>query len=600
MTNRTSVGISYVRFSHPDQAKGDSLRRQTEATAAWCQRNGVTLDTSLTLRDLGVSAFKGRHRSDDKHHLAQFLKLVERGGVPLGSYLIIENLDRLSREDVVPAVNLFTGILLKGVRIVQLRPHELVYNEKADMGAIMLAIVELSRGHSESQMKSERVGAAWANKRMKAREGTLLTRKVPAWLTVEEDRIALVPERVAIVKRIFSMATQGLGHALIVKRLIAEKVAPFGASGEWSRSYVALILKDRRVLGEFQPKKADGTPDGKPIPDYFPAVVTPNEVYAACASQSGRRHKPGRIGTHINPFAGLLRDARDGGTYYAATRTDRSVHTRVLINTKANEGRATCYSFPFIPFERAIFAMLSEIKPEDVLGPEDAITDTRVIEQRIEELEEQLGRFRENMMAGDSSRTLDQVVKAKETERDSLLAQLEGHREQNVSSPEDTWSQTQSLLEALGQADDPTEVRLRLRSLLPRVIASMWLYVSAQGRQRHVSVQIHFKESETTRMYSIFLQPPRDNGRGRTPGAWLVLSGTGDVLLHDLRRLATEDSVRTWHEEQAKVRIAQGQAILAKERRVRELAAQLKEKGIGVEVPPLREDEDHCHLEILP
>jgi DNA invertase Pin-like site-specific DNA recombinase len=36
------VAFSYVRFSTREQRKGDSLRRQTKATADWCGRNGVT------------------------------------------------------------------------------------------------------------------------------------------------------------------------------------------------------------------------------------------------------------------------------------------------------------------------------------------------------------------------------------------------------------------------------------------------------------------------------------------------------------------------------------------------------------------------------
>jgi hypothetical protein len=100
-----SVAYSYIRFSHPDQAKGDSLRRQTEAAADWCQRHKVNLDTSTTLHDLGKSAYTGEHRKNpDRHGLAAFLKLVESGKVPRGSYLIIENLDRLSREHIQPAL----------------------------------------------------------------------------------------------------------------------------------------------------------------------------------------------------------------------------------------------------------------------------------------------------------------------------------------------------------------------------------------------------------------------------------------------------------------------------------------------------------------
>src|SRR5262245_26239725 len=110
-----ALAFSYLRFSTPQQSTGDSIRRQTEATTAWCQRNGITLDESLQLRDEGASAFRGRHRSADNadtYALAGFLANVKSGRVPEGSYLVLENLDRLTREDIVPAVNLFTSLLL--------------------------------------------------------------------------------------------------------------------------------------------------------------------------------------------------------------------------------------------------------------------------------------------------------------------------------------------------------------------------------------------------------------------------------------------------------------------------------------------------------
>ena len=82
-----------------------SIRRQTALREDWLKRNPkVRLDTSLTLHDLGKSAYTGEHRKNaDRHALAAFLKLVDAGKIPRGSYLLIENLDRLSRVDEVPA-----------------------------------------------------------------------------------------------------------------------------------------------------------------------------------------------------------------------------------------------------------------------------------------------------------------------------------------------------------------------------------------------------------------------------------------------------------------------------------------------------------------
>ncbi len=54
---------SYIRFSTPEQIKGDSLRRQLEDTEKFAKDNGLYLDDSLTIKDLGVSAYKGRHKT---------------------------------------------------------------------------------------------------------------------------------------------------------------------------------------------------------------------------------------------------------------------------------------------------------------------------------------------------------------------------------------------------------------------------------------------------------------------------------------------------------------------------------------------------------
>ena len=160
------IAYSYIRFSTPEQAGGDSLRRQTAAAAAWCERHSVRLDESTTLHDLGKSAYLGGHRKNpDRHSLAAFLKLVEVGKIPRGSYLIIENLDRLSREEERPALRLWMDLLDAGVNIVQLHPETIFKHEQSDMFDIMRAVMELSRGHGESAIKSERVGAAWRKKR---------------------------------------------------------------------------------------------------------------------------------------------------------------------------------------------------------------------------------------------------------------------------------------------------------------------------------------------------------------------------------------------------------------------------------------------------
>src|SRR5262249_50723110 len=111
---------SLIRFSSWKQAKGDSRRRQLAWSKAWCARHQCHLDESLH-EAKPVSAFRGKNRSQGA--LASFLEMVKVGRVPKGSILLVESLDRLSREEVDEALLLFLGILKEGVHIVTMEPE---------------------------------------------------------------------------------------------------------------------------------------------------------------------------------------------------------------------------------------------------------------------------------------------------------------------------------------------------------------------------------------------------------------------------------------------------------------------------------------------
>src|SRR5271157_860203 len=158
---------SYIRFSTPDQERGDSLRRQTELSKAYAERHELELDTTLSLRDLGISAFNGAHRGKGK--LGEFLKLVDRGTISVGSVLLVESFDRLSREEITEALEQFLSLIRKGIRIVTLADQRSYTKEtiNSDMGQLIVSITIMSRAHEESLIKSQRVRAAWDKKRAK-------------------------------------------------------------------------------------------------------------------------------------------------------------------------------------------------------------------------------------------------------------------------------------------------------------------------------------------------------------------------------------------------------------------------------------------------
>ena len=93
---------SYIRFSSIKQQKGDSVERQIRLSENYAAKHGLELDTELNLSDLGISAYDRSNLS--KGALGQFLKLIEGNRIQKGSYLLVESLDRLSRDKVMDAL----------------------------------------------------------------------------------------------------------------------------------------------------------------------------------------------------------------------------------------------------------------------------------------------------------------------------------------------------------------------------------------------------------------------------------------------------------------------------------------------------------------
>lgn len=301
---------SYIRFSTPEQAKGDSLRRQTAAAEAWCAQRGIQLDD--TLRDLGVSAFHGTNRTEGA--LKRFLTLVEEGRIERGSYLIVESLDRISRQSVDTAVYELLDLIRAGVVVVTLSDGQEYSNERlrTDWTPLIVSVAIMARAHEESLTKSKRVSAAWQRKKDLARaEKKPLTPRCPEWLELRDGKFHLRPARVAIVHRIFQYTIDGYGRREIVKRLNTEKVPTFRGGDGWHTSSVGKVVQSRAVLGEYQPhsgthKLRNRKPVGEPIKDYYPPIIDEATFWRAQAATEGRQQRSaGRKGRHAHILQGL-------------------------------------------------------------------------------------------------------------------------------------------------------------------------------------------------------------------------------------------------------------------------------------------------------
>jgi DNA invertase Pin-like site-specific DNA recombinase len=515
---------SYLRFSSPRQSKGDSQRRQDAFIEQICREEKAVLDDSLTLEDLGVSAF--RRKNAEEGALSVFLQAVESGRVCPGSLLIVEQLDRLSRAEVGFHLQLFLQLLRAGVVIITADPRRrYTFESINDVASILEALIHMCRAYEESRTKSVRIRAAWAQKKKRAAEAkTPISKQCPRWIELTPDGYRLIPRHAAAVRAIFTLALEGMGAARIANELAArpEEYPCFARKGRWGSVYVQLIISNPAACGAYQRHsrndKGRRVPEGDPIPGYYPAAVSEAEWDAAQAAVQARSRNAGRPGTNeANLFTGLV--------FCARTEEKMQVRPKVQVSGKRDvyleanrtyRGGKGGQSFPYPPFEAAVIRALGDLRARDVLPPE-AKVDER--EQRIQLLTSELvaldhrlraleGQAADPRQDADLLPSLLAIIGRVAKQKAAKAKELRALKEEAVGGRTETLGEAQSLLRLLAEAPEGEKaaLRRRVKARLRLLIESAWVLVQPINRQRRiVHVQIYLRGGR--RVYRQVLPP---------------------------------------------------------------------------------------------
>lgn len=378
---------SYTRFSTPEQAQGDSARRQIDLAKRYAAKHGLELDESLRLSDDGVSGFRGANVR--KGALGHFLSAIYAGEVAEGSYLLVESLDRVSRQNPWDALPIFQQIINAGVILVTLFDEKRYEAEEIRKNPfrIMESLFVMVRAHEESETKSRRLRAVWTAKRARASD-TPLTKLVPAWLTTEGSKIVPHPERAEVIRRIVTMFRQGIGQHRIAETLNREGVKVFGSGKMWHRSYIRKVLGNPALVGTFVPHEMEyegGKRTRKalqPVEGYFPAVISQDEWSDVTALLLSEGRQPQHRAQGIkNILAGLAECPLCGA---AMTRVMKGSGLKggrpKLVCTKAKLGAGCEYRTVDLPeVERVIREGVERVL-------EDAPSGNTAIDQEVQAL----------------------------------------------------------------------------------------------------------------------------------------------------------------------------------------------------------------------
>lgn len=312
---------AYARFSTKQQDKGSSLDRQFEVIDAYCARNGWQIVETLT--DKGRSAWKGDHLRVGE--LGKFKDRIDQGDITPGSILVIENLDRLSRQDVKRARRWIEEVTEAGIKVAVVNLNK-VFDEAGLSGEnivdLLQYLLEAQRSTKESERKSTLQKAAIERFMSKARKGIVYSKYGPKWLTGEKDgKFEVIEDRAETVRQMYRWCTDGMGYGAICRKL-NESVTPWTtghdkqAPTKWLPGYVRDILTSPAVEGEYIVKSGpDQTPTGERIQGYYPRIV-PAELVARARTAIANRTKTGGP-THNearNLFAGRVFCGKCGST----------------------------------------------------------------------------------------------------------------------------------------------------------------------------------------------------------------------------------------------------------------------------------------------
>ncbi len=415
------LAFAYVRFSSEKQSTGSSVERQLKEAQQYAREHGLQLDDS-TYRDLGVSAFRGKNAIEGK--LGLFIAAVEAGRIPKGSYLLVENFDRMSRNVVSEAQALLLNLVNRGIVVVTMRDKHVFSKESID-GAdgahkMIISVLEMVRAREESKRKSDLVMKGWEKARKDKR---IITRMAPAWLSTEDGETWIVDKsKVEVIKRIFKLAhDEGLGTPTIARRLNEAGVPTFGGAEGWSAGVVAHILKNKAVVGTLETPKV-GTLEG-----YYPTIIK-QEIFDAVHSLLLKRNfapSPRAGGGIGNIFAGRSFCGICGARMKSVSQHGNSLYIHC---DRAYSGKGVCDAkrVAYHAFEENILEHLLIAQKRHLFQLQDevAVDPTIALRFSLEAKERDIEKAMDILMSVGKSEAVMKRLTKLESERDALRTSL--------------------------------------------------------------------------------------------------------------------------------------------------------------------------------
>lgn len=318
---------AYIRYSRALQATGDSENRQLTALELFETSTGTKIVE--VVYDKGKSAFRGDNARSG--NFKEMLDRMQSGAIRRGDFLVVESIDRITRQRVLDGVELLQGILKKGINIyTTVDKKTYSYNDPSrDFENLLMISLIAKRANEESETKSGRLLSAWKARKAKAENGEVIIKKgksIPYGLRVEEGQFVIHKEEQEEIKQLFELLLQfGINTAITKINETSLK--------KWNNGTLNKIIKHKTVIGCMATHRIEYTADGKAkkiltgfIENYYPNLIEPGLFYKAVDVMANRKQKNWsgrRTEQDFNIFKHCIFCAECGGKLYYDHRGSR-------------------------------------------------------------------------------------------------------------------------------------------------------------------------------------------------------------------------------------------------------------------------------------
>lgn len=384
---------SYVRWSSEKQSAGTSFERQTAGAKKYAHDNGLEY---VEIKDAGVSAFKGKNTTQGR--LGEFISSIDKGLIPRDSWLYVENLDRLTREDVISANTLFLRLIDMGLTIVTGMDNRVFTRESINTNPmdLMLSIMLLTRAHEESKTKSDRVNSHVLALLARSKQGLPVNIKAvgrhPFWIDdsgPDNEQVKKHSDYWQPAQDAIRLFLDGHG-AFHVTNYLNEKYSPPPAfknktrkEGGWSQQALNKMRSNLAIVGT-RIFTLSGTEYR--IENYYPPLCTLGEFEQLQDIKANNNRYSGKVSTAINLLGGMkiLRCGHCNGTMTAFVQREQ---LRYICEYGRGGGNCTPWSVKASIVERCLMPVLIT---GFLIGAYKSHRDLSSIDKQSNELKEKL------------------------------------------------------------------------------------------------------------------------------------------------------------------------------------------------------------------